>query len=378
MRVLLSSTRGAGHFAPLLPFARACLHAGHEVLAAGPPDLESAVREAGLDFWRFDPPPEEELGPVWGRVPTLSREEAEQVVVGEIFGRLNARAAFPRLREALGEWRPDVVLREGGEFASALAAELVSTPVARVATGLVHAEEAMLAIAAPAIDAIRQDLGLPPDPEAAVLRSSPLLTTFPEALDRPSSALRFADPAWTEAPSPLPDWWDGAAGPLVYVTFGSEAGAMEMTAPVYRAALDAVDGLSARVLLTVGRGADMGAFASPPANVHVEPWVPQADVLAHAAAVVCHGGSGTTLGALAAGRPLVVVPLFADQPMNAQRVAEAGAGLSLPPEAGAIRAATERVLAEPSFGQRAAAIADEMARQPPAEAAVSELERLAG
>ena len=255
--------------------------------------------------------------------------------------------------------------RGAGHFAPLL-------PVARVATGLSDAEAGILVLAAPAVDGIRRTVGLP------ILQGSPLLTTFPEALDAPSPAMRFADPAWTEGPAPLPDWWDGAGGPLVYLTFGSEAGRQPMAAPAYRAALDAMDGLGARVLTTVGRGADIDAFAPVPANVHVEPWVPQADVLAHAAAVVCHGGSGTTLGALAAGRPLVVVPLFADQPLNAERVADAGAGRSAPPEREAIRAAAERVLAEPPFEQRAAAIADEMARQPPAEAAVSELERLAG
>ena len=54
---------------------------------------------------------------------------------------------------------------------------------------------------------------------------------------------------------------------------------------------------------------------------------------------MCHGGSGTTLGALAAGLPLVIVPLFADQPANAKRVAEVGAGLVVEPlREGATRA----------------------------------------
>ena len=76
------------------------------------------------------------------------------------------------------------------------------------------------------------------------------------------------------------------------------------------------------MLLTTGTDLDLGAV---PTNVHVERWVPQADVLAHASVVVGHGGSGTTLGALGAGQPLVVVPLFADQPNNAARVAIASA-----------------------------------------------------
>jgi UDP:flavonoid glycosyltransferase YjiC (YdhE family) len=53
-------------------------------------------------------------------------------------------------------------------------------------------------------------------------------------------------------------------------------------------------------------------------------------VVAEAAAVVCHGGSGTVLGTLSAGVPLIVVPLFADQADNARRVEAVGAGLVAP------------------------------------------------
>lgn len=166
MRVLFSSTRGAGHFNPLVPFVHAFVRAGHEVLFAGPPDLAGPVDAAGFEFWQFDPPPEDELGPIWGRVPELPREEANEVVVGEIFGRLNTTAGLPRLRAACEEWRPDAVLRDPNEYGSALAAELQGIPHARVAVGLASVEELGLGIAAGAIDAIRQAEGLPPDPRA--------------------------------------------------------------------------------------------------------------------------------------------------------------------------------------------------------------------
>src|SRR5688572_32535190 len=54
------------------------------------------------------------------------------------------------------------------------------------------------------------------------------------------------------------------------------------------------------------------------------------EVLPRAAAMVCHGGYATTVGALAHGVPQVVVPVFADQGRNARRVAEIGAGIALP------------------------------------------------
>jgi UDP:flavonoid glycosyltransferase YjiC (YdhE family) len=370
MRALFSSTRGAGHFNPLVPFARAFERAGHELLFAGPPDLAEAVDAAGFEFWQFDPPPEDELGAIWGRVPELAPEQANEVVIGEIFGRLNTTASLPGLRAACEEWRPDAVLRDPNEYGSSLAAERHGIPHARVAIGLASSEELALGIAAGAIDAIRQAEGLPPDPGTDALRRSPYLSVFPQTLDEGAQpdTHRFHDPAWDAPSAVLPDWWPGRTeDPLVYVTFGSVAGSFAQALPVYDAAMRAVAELPVRVLLTVGRDLDLDALPDPPDNVRVERWVPQQDVLGHAATAVVHGGSGSTLGALAAGVPLVVMPLFADQPQNARRVAEVGAGLAVEPNrddvaatAGPLRDAINSVLTEPSYGQRARALADEL------------------
>lgn len=121
-----------------------------------------------------------------------------------------------------------------------------------------------------------------------------------------------------------------------------------------------------------------GTLGPIPANVHVEEWVPQGDVLARAAAVVCHGGSGTVRGSLAAGVPMVVVPQGADQPHNARRIAAVGAGLALPgADAGVLGAAVARVLAVAEFGRAARRIADEIAAMPPVETAVAAMVAIA-
>ena len=380
MRALFSSTRGAGHFNPLVPFARAFERGGHEVLFAGPPDLAAAVEAAGFRFWQFDPPPDEELGPIWARVPTLPEREQNEVVIGEIFGRLNTTAALPRLRAAFDDWRPDVVLRDPNEFASALAAELHGVPHARVAISLSSTEDIALDLAATAVDKIRQAEGLPADPGADTLRGSPFLSVFPRSFDEGEQAdtHRFRDPAWAEPARELPDWWPGREDePLVYVTFGSVAGGFSEAHLVYGLALAAVAELPARVLLTVGRELDTGKLPPAPDNVRIESWVPQQDVLAHATAAVVHGGSGSTLGAIAAGLPLVVLPLFADQPFNARRVAETGAGIAVlpdrenPPKTLAeLRGAIETVLAKPSYGECARALAAELEAEPPVDEAV--------
>jgi hypothetical protein len=306
-------------------------------------------------------------------VPELPPEEANAVVVGEVFGRLNTTAALPRLRAAFEEWRPDVVVRDPHEYGSALAAELHGVPHARVAISLSSTEELGLGITASAIDAIRGELGLAADPGADVLRRSPYLSLFPPTLDEGAQpdTHRFRDPAWDEPAGELPSWWPGREDqPLVYVTLGSVAGSFPQALPVYGVAMQAVGELPARVLFTVGRELDLDALPPAPENVHIERWVPQQDILGHAAAAVVHGGSGSTLGALAAGVPLVVLPLFADQPQNARRVAEVGAGVAVEPKREDVEAtvtplrdAIGAVLDKPSYGARARALADELRAQ---------------
>ena len=76
-------------------------------------------------------------------------------------------------------------------------------------------------------------------------------------------------------------------------------------------------------------------------------------MLAHAAAMVGHGGAGTTLSAMSAGCPLVTVPLFGDQPANGARIAIAGAGVVAPMlELGR---SIERVLERDSYQRRPSA-----------------------
>jgi len=383
IRVLFSSTRGAGHLNPLLPFADACRRAGDEALICGPPPAAAAVESSGHAFWELAAPPGDELDAVWSTVPSLPPEEQNAVVIREIFGRLNTSAALPRLRQACEEWRPDVVVRETAEYGSALAAELHGIPHARVGIGLSSMEELGLRVAAAAVDDLRRAAELPADPAAETLRRSPYLTVFPASLEDPAvpeqpQTLRFHDPAWDDDhASELPTRWNGSEAPLVYVTFGSVAGGMEMAAHVYGAAMLAVSDLPVRALFTVGHDIDFDSLPPAPGNVRVERWVPQADVFPHAAAIVCHGGAGSTLGALAAGLPLVVVPLFADQPYNASRVGAVGAGLAVAPEPSAIRGALHRVLQEESYREAARRLAAEMRAQPSVDAAVDMLGALA-
>ena len=122
--------------------------------------------------------------------------------------------------------------------------------------------------------------------------------------------------------------------------------------------------------MTVGHHVDPLALGALPANVRVEPWLPQAEVMAHTAAMVGHGGSGGTLLALAAGVPIAFRPLFVDGPANAARVTALGAGL-VASHAGQV----VELLADPSYRAAAEAIAEEIRGLAPIEHAVDVLSR---
>src|SRR6476619_998989 len=95
MRVLFATTAGTGHFGPMMPVARACAAAGHEVRVAAPVSFAGHVERAGLPFEPFDDVPPDVLGPIFGRLSSVSMEAANRIVVGDVFGRLDAQAALP-------------------------------------------------------------------------------------------------------------------------------------------------------------------------------------------------------------------------------------------------------------------------------------------
>jgi UDP:flavonoid glycosyltransferase YjiC (YdhE family) len=362
MRFLFTTTGHAGHVLPLVPFARACIRAGHEVRVAAPRSRGAIVERAALPFWPFDDPPEDELWELFAPTAAMAPDEANAVVIGEIFGRLYAGAALPGLL-AMGEaWRPHAIVRESYEFASVPAAERLGIPQVRVATGLRTTEEWVLELAG------HERAG-----------RSPYLSLTPPGLDDGPALHRFRD----DAPAPP----RRIGEPLVYVTFGSVAAGTPLFPALYAATLEALADLPARVVMTIGHTADPAALGTLPANMQVERWVPQHELLPHASAVVFHGGYGTTVGALTYGVPMVVVPVFADQGRNARRVAEIGAGIALPQPSsllaatvpGAVaglREAVGRVLGEPSYRRAARSVATEARAVPPVDAAPAVLEAL--
>jgi MGT family glycosyltransferase len=182
---------------------------------------------------------------------------------------------------------------------------------------------------------------------------------------------RLDDPAWAG------DWTPPAGDdPLVLV--GMSSTFMDHAELLQRVAT-ALGRLPVRGVLTTGPSIPLDAIEAP-ANVTVVERAPHREVLRHASAVVTHAGHGTVIKALAAGVPVVALPLGRDQLDNAARVAHHGAGLRLKPKASpdSIAAAVQRVIDEPSFAASTERLAAAIAAETAADRAVEELETLAG
>jgi UDP:flavonoid glycosyltransferase YjiC (YdhE family) len=374
MRILISTTQGAGHFGPLIPFANAFLRRGHDVLVTAPTSAAPMIERAGLDHWPVADPPDDRRDAIFRSVRELSDRDAAARVVGDVFVRIDARVSLPGVLTAIRTWRPNVVLYESNEFAAPLAAEMAGVPAVLVSIFL-SGEEIIASAATEPINELRAELGLLSDPRGDRLRSAPTFTLAPEAVEYGGMAhvQRFREP--TGPRRPLPARWRNPDWPLVYVTFGSVVPQLEYFPSLYRAAVDAIAPLPVNVLVTVGHERDPADLGPLPPNVHADRWLPQADVLQRAAAVVCHGGSGTVLGALAAGVPLAILPMFSDQTANARRVAQIGAGIELDAPAD-LTGAVRRLLDEPRYGEAAQAVADEVRELPPVDVAVGIVDEL--
>lgn len=388
MRVLVSSTANDGHFGPLAPLARAAALAGHDVRVAAPASFGPAVQRTGLIHVPFADAPAELIRPVMARLPTMSFDEADATVVREVFGRIDAQAALPALTAAVEAWRPDVVVREPAELGSLAAAERAGVPHAQVAIGMTELLRIITAQLVGPMAELGQLTGLPDDVLMESLAAEPVLSPVPELLDRAGDdaydagavLYRFRGEAPKEVGAPLQEWADPEL-PLVYVTFGSVTGSLPPFAGVYRQALDGLADLPVRVFMTVGRQVNPAGIGVVPANARVESWWPQADVVSRAALVLGHGGFGTTMGAIAAGVPQVVAPIFtSDQIVNARHVNAVGAGRAVEPGPDSVAQACQQVsavLADPTFRAGARAVARAIEALPPVADVVAALERLA-
>ena len=381
MRLLFNFAAGSGHLEPMLPLAYAARALGHVVAFSSRPWMAPQV--TALGFQAFSAGPDAGLTPV--RKPLAPVDTAEDMrAVGAGFGRRVARGRAAGLLPICAEWRPDLMVCEEMDFGAMVAAEELGRPHALV---LVIAAGSFIrpeAVAGP-LNEVRAEHGLAPDPELAMpsryLVLSPFAPSFRDPafpLPATAHAFRVLTPQ-TTAPAEAVPWPEGPGGaPKVYFTLGTVYN-ME-SGDLFHRVLAGLCELPIRLIVTVGRDFDLAELGPQPANVRVERFIPQGILLPECDLVVSHGGSGSVTGALAHGLPMVLIPMGADQPLNAARCEALGVGRALEaltarPED--VSAAVRSVLGDASYRQAARRLRDEMAALPAPEHGVHLLERLA-
>lgn len=382
MRLLFTSSPGVGHLLPILPVAAAARAAGHEVVVGCGDSVASVARRAGVRQVTLGPATIDEV-----RVGIPGFAEADGparavLMFREAFARRIAEAMVEDVAAFAERWRPDVIVHEDLEMGSWIVAELLGIPHVTIQATAWRPDQRAGVIATQ--NELRVRRGLTPDPELSGRDGAIFFTTRPPSLRDPGEP--FPDgtqelrpghddrvggetdelPVWLASPAPV--------RPRIAVTLGTvNAHRVDLFRPI-------IDGLAELdVEVVVGLGADPETLGPVPGNVRVSQYIPMSLLLPHSAVVIHHGGSGTTLAGLAAGTPMATVPITADQPKNAAQAVQAGVSVTLDAtrlDAGDVRVAVERLLTEPSFAERARAVAAEVAAMPDSEAAVSAIEEL--
>ena len=252
MRVLLGcSLGGEGHLVPLTTVGRAIERAGHEVLLVVPPAMAASAERTRLRYRVGDEPPRAFVDEIWKRVRAGPADAVAGLIDRELFADRCTQTMLPAARAARDAWRPDLVVREPCEYATAVVAYEGEIVQAQVGISLASLEYGVRKMVAPIVDRFAPGV-------AAAIGAAPYLSSFPRSLD-PSDwpdTRRFRPPR-PRTQHENESWWGEGADPLIYVTFGSVLGHLREAAGTYRCALDAVAGLPVRVLLTVGHATDV-------------------------------------------------------------------------------------------------------------------------
>ena len=383
MRFLFSVQPAAGHLQPIAPVARELRRRGHDVRLATTPSFCGAARAHGLDAIP--------IGIDWSRAnPEVAFPELAAVdptaryewILRNVYAGRAARRTTAEMIGALADWRPDLVVRDQMEFGSLLAAELAGIPHASYGygQGLLAADRRL---AGAALEPLRAELGLEPDPrlDSAFrflrLEFAPRDYLAPGAPREPNTHHLRPEGADDRRGRGLPPGIAELGSPLVVVTLGNN---YNRTPGLFETAISALADEPYDVVLTVGENRDPADLGPLPHNLRAVRYAPLSLLLPRADLTVCHAGFNTVMSAVAAGTPLVLVPLDSDQPAQARRCAELGLGRVVEPEAittELLRREVRAVLADRDYGRATAAFGAQLAALPPTAHGAGLLEELA-
>lgn len=358
-----------GNLPPLLGAASVLARRGHEVTFLASERTRDEVERLGFPASAYRRTAEPDT-----RIPFERQAEQIMATAAGVDVALDAR-------DVLEDVRPDLAIADCMLPAALAAARATCTP----AVSLVHflyglARTTMLRDGGGFTTDLRtlakthETLGLGPirDGLAAWEAVELLLVTAPRWLDLDAGA-----PEHVVHAGPLDvRTHDAPPRRRVLLTFSTTV--MDDQPALVDRVCAAVTALDVHAVLTLGPALDRDQLDVPD-PIEVLDFGDHDRLMPACAAVVGHGGLGTTLRALAHGVPQLLLPLGRDQAFNARRIEELGAGIALPPDAppDAIRAELRTLLTQPRFATAARRAAARIAAGEPDRTAAEALERTA-
>jgi len=384
MRALLLSTPVRTHFTTLVSVAWALRAAGHEVLAAGSPDVVSAAQSAGLSAVSIGRPAYllDSVTPMLrgGLRPAhaFGRPSPDAFEISARMWALHARYLLPSYLELARRWKPDLIVCEQLEFAGPIIAAVLGIPAVTHRWSVDPTTAPMRPTVAALLAGLCERLGLSEVPEpVALLDPCPPQLQLPEAA--PGMPVQFVPFNGTGS---MPEW---ASAPARVRRVGVSLGQQTLGlhgVPLFRGIMSAFAGLSDVEAVVTVPPEQHGEFADAPPNVRVVAPTPLELFLPGCAAVVHHGGSGTLLTATRYGLPQLVLPQMANMYAVADQIAATGAGIGIDDAASqddptAIRKAVLALLDDPAYRDGARELRRAMLAMPTPAEVVADLEALA-
>ncbi|XP_075223749.1 UDP-glycosyltransferase UGT5-like isoform X2 [Lycorma delicatula] len=133
----------------------------------------------------------------------------------------------------------------------------------------------------------------------------------------------------TEVDKDLQELMDKATQGVIYFSFGSNINLSKMPESYTKAFLESFSKIPLLVLWKWGES--NRSFLGKTKNIHISPWYPQQQILAHknCKVFITHGGLLSLEEAAYNAVPVIGLPFFGDQPMNMKRVEQISFGISL-------------------------------------------------
>ena len=373
MRVLWFCIPAFGHTNPTIEVVRELVRRGHEVRYYSFEDFREKIEGAGAEFVPCDaylPPIDEKAERRLRKVSTTEMSVQSFRTVANL---------DPLVSADVASWRPDVVVTDSACFWGKLTAAKHGLPWVCSTTTFAFNQQSSKYMSHSAAEMADILFGLPRlNREIRKLR--PLGYEVKSALDivsnkpedntivytsrlfQPCSETfdeehyRFVGPSVRDV-TPK----ERSGRPLVYASLGT---VINDRPDFYRTLIDAVRDTSVDLLISCGRAFDPAQLGKMPANVRVEQYVDQMEVLSRTSLFVTHCGMNSASEGMWMGVPELLFPLTGEQRAVARRVAEVGAGVPLEEavarEAAALRKTVLAALADERLREGAAHMREDL------------------